>query len=109
MSSHQAATVEWHFTRPDPPGSPIPYFREDLRKIAGKQADYNLPFQDDLYLAYPSASNPNWTAFIAHVKQLNESASTNQSYKIFYIIRRAHSTCACLGNAKKIQIERNED
>ena len=100
MSSHQAATVEWHFTRPDPPRSSVPYFREDLRKIAGMQADYNLPWQDDLYLTYPSASNPDWTAFIAHVKQLNAEAAANQSYKIFYIIRRAHSTCACLGNAK---------
>lgn len=94
MSSHQAASVEWHFTRPDPLRSPVPYFRDDLRKIAGKQADWNLPWQDDMYLAYPSAENPDWTAFVAHVKQLNEEADANQSYKIVYIMRRAHSTCA---------------
>ena len=91
MSGHQAASVEWHFARPDPFRSSISYFRHDLRKIAGTQNDLNLPWQDDIYLAYPSADNPDWAAFVAHVKQLNEEADADTSYKIMYIIRRAHS------------------
>ena len=84
--------VEWHFTRPDVPRSTNQYFHEDLRKVSATQTDWNLPWQDNMYLAYPSADNPDWAAFVAHVKQLNEEADMNTFYKILYVMRRAHST-----------------
>jgi hypothetical protein len=92
MAGPPAASVEWHFTRPDLPQSTVQYFRDDLRKITGTRKDWNLPWQDNMYLAYPSADKPDWAAFVAHVKQLNEEADVYTSYKIVYIMRRAHST-----------------
>ena len=92
MASLSAASAKWSFTRPDPPSSCSQYFRTDLRKVAGQQPpEFNLPWQDNMYLAYPSLDKPDWPAFVAHVKQLNEKADVNTYYKIVYIMRRAHS------------------
>lgn len=91
MSAFSAASVKWEFTRPDPPETTCQYFRTDLRLIAGQQTDNNLPWQDDMYLAYPSLENPSWPAFVAEAKRLNEEADADTYHKIVYIIRRAHS------------------
>jgi hypothetical protein len=63
-----------------------------MREIAGKNKQHgqNLPWEDNMYLAYPSLDKPDWPAFVAHVKQLNKEAD-NTYYKIVYIMRRAHS------------------
>ena len=94
MASPTALSMKWTFTRPDPPGSCSQYFRTDMRKIANWTDDkpnYNLPWADNMYLAYPSQDKPNWPEFVAHVKQLNIEAKGNTRYKIVYIMRRAHS------------------
>jgi hypothetical protein len=97
MSSFPITSTNWVFTRLDPFNSNRPFFSADLRQIAGQQEDYNLPWQDDMYLAYPSPEAPNWPAFVAHVKQLNIEADDNTQYKIVYIMRRAHSTYSRTG------------
>ena len=44
-----------------------------------------------MYLAYPSQDEPDWPAFVEHVKGLNKHSDENTYYKIVYIMRRAHS------------------
>ncbi|KAH8898816.1 hypothetical protein GQ53DRAFT_817044 [Thozetella sp. PMI_491] len=92
MARTPCDSPKWAFTRPDPLGSRSQYFRADLRQIAGLQPDLNLPWEDNMYLAYPSPEAPDWSTFIAHVKQLNAEADVNTQYKILYIMRRAHKT-----------------
>ena len=91
MADNAITSPVWEFTRPDVPGSGIQYFHTDMRDIAGQQSDYNIPWQDDMYLAYPSLDNPSWPAFLAHVRGLNKDADTHTYYKIVYVMRRAHS------------------
>ena len=91
MAGLLGASVKWKFVRPDPPASSTQYFRTDMRRIAGEQTDYNLPWGDNMYLAYPSLDEPDWPAFVEHVKGLNKHSDENTYYKIVYIMRRAHS------------------
>ena len=59
--------------------------------FAAEQTDYNLPWQDNMYLSYPSLDEPNWPAFVEQVKGLNKHSDEDTYYKIVYIMRRAHS------------------
>jgi hypothetical protein len=98
MSDFPAAPINWVFTRPDPLSSSHPFFRADLRQIAGQQEGcFDLPWQNNMYLAYPSPEAPDWPAFVAHIKQLNAEADDNIQYKILYIMRRAHSAYSRTG------------
>ena len=91
MVTSPSTAARWDIIRPDPPGIHSQYFSQDLRRIAGQQRDQTLPWQDDLYLTYPSPEAPNWPAFVAHVEALNRDADQNTQYKIVYVMRRAHS------------------
>lgn len=93
MASLPVDSTPWVFTRPDPPSSDHQFFSTDLRRIAGYQQDYNLPWRDDMYLAYPSPEAPDWAVLVAHLQHLNAEADINTQYKIVYIMRRAHSMC----------------
>lgn len=93
MAGINVAEAEWTFTRPDPPESisQHPYFRDDLRQIAGKQDDYDLPWNNDMYLSFPLPDRPDWSKFLAHIRQLNVESDSNTFYKVIYVMRRAHS------------------
>ncbi|KAI2621819.1 histidine phosphatase superfamily [Hypoxylon sp. NC1633] len=90
MSSSNVASSRWVFTRPDPPSSQHQFFKSDLRQIAGREEGFDLPWRDDMYLAYPSPDAPSWPAFLDHIQQLNAEADANTQYKIVYVMRRAH-------------------
>ena len=94
MTDPGILSTRWSFTRPNPPGSHSQFFRTDMREIANWTDDkpnFDLPWADNMYLAFPSQDRPNWSEFIAHLKQLNVEAKGNEYYKIMYIMRRAHS------------------
>ncbi|KAI0896079.1 hypothetical protein F4806DRAFT_496203 [Annulohypoxylon nitens] len=88
MSNPLAVSSRWRFTRPD--SSNQQFLQDDLRQVAGQQEKFNLPWQDNMYLVYPSPETPDWPAFVADVERLNMEADANTQYKIIYIMRRAH-------------------
>ncbi|KAJ8108267.1 hypothetical protein OPT61_g8286 [Boeremia exigua] len=90
MADQPSNSAKWTFTRPDPPSSSEQYFQPNLRNIATNAPGCNLPWRDDMYLAYPSTTKPDWPDFVAHIKELNDHADSNTHYKIVYVMRRAH-------------------
>ena len=70
-----------------------------MRTIAAwtdEKPNWNLPWSDHMYLAYPSLDKPDWPALVAHVRHLNREAEeggggNETRYKIVYVVRRAHS------------------
>ncbi|KAK8063342.1 hypothetical protein PG996_007994 [Apiospora saccharicola] len=80
----------WAFTRAQYHTLQQPHFQPDLRRIAGQQEDFKLPWDDNMYLTFPSAEKPDWKALSTHVERLNAGSDNNTHYKIVYIMRRAH-------------------
>ncbi|KAK8087909.1 Phosphomutase-like protein 3 [Apiospora hydei] len=90
MSDHYHPLGDWAFTRADCVTLQRPYFQRNLRLIAGNEPDYTLPWDDNMYLIYPSEATPDWKKLYQHVKELNAISNQDSQYKIVYVMRRAH-------------------